>query len=122
MGAGLQWQYAGVRNGGRGSSHHAHTHTHTQYCAHKHTQEFARRGAAVCGKDAAQVSRLYTVAPDAAPFFCLDLSFCHTVLAQGFDLEPGSVLTLVKRIAYKGRLVEASWPLGLALDTLAGSE
>jgi apyrase len=64
------------------------------------------------------VARAYRVPPAAAPFFCLDLAYCHTVLKEGFDLADDAPLTLVKRVEHNGQLIEASWPLGAALAAL----
>jgi hypothetical protein len=61
-------------------------------------QEFAKRAAAVCGKPTAELAKQYSLQEAHAPFFCLDLSFCHTVLAQGFDLPEAAPLTLVKQV------------------------
>lgn len=49
---------------------------------------------------------------------CLDLSFCHTLLTQGFKVASDTDVTLVKRIKYKEQEVEAAWPLGAAIDLL----
>lgn len=84
-------------------------------------QEFAKRAAAVCGKPAADVARQFSLQDAAAPFFCLDLSFCHTVLTQGFDLAEGAPLNLVKQVKYNGQTIEAAWPLGAAIDELSAA-
>ncbi|KIZ06578.1 hypothetical protein MNEG_1382, partial [Monoraphidium neglectum] len=81
--------------------------------------EFAKRATAVCGKDAAEVAKQYSLQEAHAPYFCLDLSFCHTVLTQGFDLAEGSPLNLVKQVRYNGQTIEAAWPLGAAIDELS---
>ena len=37
----------------------------------------------MCGKAPAEVAKAHgSLSPDHAPYFCLDLSFCHTVLTQ----------------------------------------
>lgn len=62
-------------------------------------QDFAKRAAAVCGKDVSELTKSFTGLQSAqAPFFCLDLSFCHTVLTQGFDLSEVAPITLVKQV------------------------
>jgi len=53
-----------------------------------------------------------------APFMCLDLSFCHSLITQGFKIAENSKITLVKRIQYKNEEVEAAWPLGAAINML----
>jgi len=84
-------------------------------------QEFAKRAAAVCGKDPTEVAKAYSLPEAHAPYFCLDLSFCHTVLTQGFDLSEAAPLTLVKQVVYNGQRVEAAWPLGAAIDALSAA-
>jgi apyrase len=62
-------------------------------------QDFAKRAAAVCGKDVPELTKSYSdLQATQAPFFCLDLSFCHTVLTQGFDLSEAAPITLVKQV------------------------
>jgi apyrase len=85
--------------------------------------DFARRAAAACGKDAEGVRRAFRgrVGHEAAPYFCLDLSFCHTVLTQGFDLPESAPIRLVKQVMYKGQPIEAAWPLGAAIAALSAA-
>lgn len=62
-------------------------------------QDFAKRAAAVCGKDVSELSKSFAgLQATQAPYFCLDLSFCHTVLTQGFDLSESAHITLVKQV------------------------
>lgn len=64
----------------------------------------------MCGKDPSDVARTYGVAPDHAPYFCLDLSFCHTVLTQGFDLSENTQLSLVKQVrGLNAGVLTAGW-------------
>ena len=65
------------------------------------------------------MAREFSLQAAAAAYLCLDLSFCHVVLTQGFDLPEGEALTLVKRLRYGGRVVDASWALGAAIDELS---
>ena len=53
-----------------------------------------------------------------APFMCLDLSFCHSLITHGFKIGADSKITLVKRIQYKKEEIEAAWPLGAAINML----
>lgn len=58
------------------------------------------------------------------PFFCLDLSYVHTLLTDGFDIPDGTKVTLVKKvggvgagallIAFKGRWLLQRRGLGIA--------
>jgi hypothetical protein len=85
-------------------------------------QEFAKRAAAVCGKDVAEVAKSYALAAAHAPYFCLDLSFCHTVLTQGFDLAEGDQLTLVKQVKYNGQVRLAGRLVGWVVGWVGWSE
>ena len=33
------------------------------------------------------------------PFFCLDLSYAHTLLTEGFDIPETTTVTLVKKVS-----------------------
>lgn len=54
-----------------------------------------------------------------APFLCLDLSFLHTLLTEGFRIQEGREVTLVKRVKYQSQEIEAAWPLGAAINLLS---
>ena len=83
--------------------------------------EFAKHARHTCGKNLDDIARLYPrVVADQAPYFCLDLSFCHTVLTRGFNIHESERIKLVKRVSYNGQAVEAAWPLGAALNALGG--
>ena len=57
---------------------------------------------------------------ETAPFMCLDLAFQHALLTHGFGLEETKPVTIVKKVSYRGKEVEAAWPLGAALNNMAG--
>lgn len=91
-------------------------------------QDFAKRAAAACGKDVSELSKSYAGLQAAhAPYFCLDLSFCHTVLTQGFDLSEATPITLVKQVGVCGcdaahghRLRQiGTWKFACSLSTTA---
>lgn len=69
-----------------------------------------------------KASEINTIFPDVdekqAPFMCLDLSFCHSLITQGFKIGLDTKITLVKRIQYKNEEIEAAWPLGAAINML----
>ncbi len=46
----------------------------------------------------------------------MDLSFCYSLLTDGFKVGDASDVTLVKRIKYHNNEVEAAWPLGAAIN------
>lgn len=54
-----------------------------------------------------------------APYLCLDLSFLHTLLTEGFRIQEGREVTLVKRVKYQSQEIEAAWPLGAAINLLS---
>ena len=54
-----------------------------------------------------------------APFFCADLAFIHVLLARGLGIGEREALTLVKKLSYAGKPVEATWSLGAAIRSLA---
>eukprot|EP00798_Chlamydomonas_sp_ICE-L_P015737 gene15739-21859_t len=84
-------------------------------------QAFEEKATTACSMvDTSAVKGAFpNVKSDQADFFCLDLSFCHTLLTKGFKLPPTSPITLVKQIEYNGQLIEAAWPLGAALNDLS---
>ena len=57
---------------------------------------------------------------ETAPFMCLDLAFQHALLTHGFGLDETKPVTIVKKVSYRGKEVEAAWPLGAALNNMAG--
>lgn len=57
--------------------------------------------------------------PDGAKFLCLDLTYCHVMLTEGFRLGAKDPITLVKQIEYDGQHIEAAWPLGAAVNDLS---
>jgi apyrase len=64
-------------------------------------------------------SKFPAVKPDALPYLCLDLAYCHTLLSQGFALREAQSITLVKQVPYNGQNVECAWPLGAAINDLS---
>eukprot|EP00879_Flechtneria_rotunda_P021719 GHRR01022903.1.p1 GENE.GHRR01022903.1~~GHRR01022903.1.p1 ORF type:complete len:473 (+),score=173.94 GHRR01022903.1:81-1499(+) len=84
--------------------------------------DFAKSAVAACGKDLSELTKAFAgLQPANAPYFCLDLSFCHTVLTQGFDLPETAPITLVKQVKYNGQNIEAAWPLGAAINDLSSA-
>ena len=65
-----------------------------------------------------EVMFLMQVDAKQAPFMCLDLSFCHNLITQGFKIAADSKITLVKRVQYKNEEIEATWPIGAAINML----
>lgn len=55
------------------------------------------------------------------PYMCMDLSFLHTLLTQGFKVPENAEITIVKKVQYKKEQIEAAWPLGAAINLLSAS-
>ncbi len=83
-------------------------------------KDFASKAGAVCGKDMDALKKDYVEVQQAhAPYFCLDLSFCYTMLTKGFKISEETKVTLVKQVKYNGQAIEAAWPLGAAINDLS---
>lgn len=73
------------------------------------------------GPEASDAAAAFPAAKaETAPFMCLDLAFQHALLTHGFGLEESKPVTIVKKVSYRGKEVEAAWPLGAALNNMAG--
>ena len=76
-------------------------------------------GKRVCAVAAKDISRTY---PDAdqehAAYLCLDVAYAYALLASGFGLRDDEELTLVDKIEYGGKPVEAAWALGDAVVSM----
>lgn len=83
---------------------------------------FGKAAGEACKLDASSVVSKYpTVKPEQAPYFCLDLVYCHTLLTQGFKLSDSAAIMLVKQVEYNGQRIEAAWPLGAAINDMAAA-
>lgn len=80
---------------------------------------FKKAAKHACSLDVVSLEVNYPKVPDTQrPFFCLDLTYAHTLLTQGFKIPEGMEVTIVKQVQYKGEYVEAAWPLGAAINLL----
>ncbi|GAB2276160.1 Apyrase 2 [Dionaea muscipula] len=53
------------------------------------------------------------------PYLCMDLVYEFSLLVDGFGLDASQKITLVKKVPYGNSLVEAAWPLGMAIDVMS---
>lgn len=83
-------------------------------------KEFAKHASVVCGSPLDKVKQLYpSVTAEHHPYFCLDLTYCNTLLTKAFKLSEDLKVTLVKQVKYNGQNIEAAWPLGAAVNDLS---
>eukprot|EP00270_Netrium_digitus_P016878 TRINITY_DN6116_c0_g1_i4.p1 TRINITY_DN6116_c0_g1~~TRINITY_DN6116_c0_g1_i4.p1 ORF type:complete len:470 (+),score=126.40 TRINITY_DN6116_c0_g1_i4:221-1630(+) len=81
---------------------------------------FADAAEKACSAPIAEIPKLFPgVEEKDAGYGCLDLSYQYSLLTLGFSIHPSSTITLVKQIRYKGKDVEAAWPLGAAIDAMS---
>mmetsp|Transcript_32932 Transcript_32932/g.78154 ORF Transcript_32932/g.78154 Transcript_32932/m.78154 type:complete len:449 (+) Transcript_32932:117-1463(+) len=82
--------------------------------------QYKEAAAEVCSLDEEAVKRKYpNVSPEHAPYLCMDLSYCYSVLVRGFKIKETAPVTMIKQIQYKGENLEAQWPLGAAINSLS---
>ena len=80
---------------------------------------FKRLAKQACALHVSAVEEAFPrVVDDHRPFFCLDLTYAHTLLTHGFKIPEEKEVTIVKKFEYKGEYVEAAWPLGAAINLL----
>jgi hypothetical protein len=73
-------------------------------------QTYARAAAAVCGKQPAQVMKLYpAIQADQAPYLCMDLTMIHALLTRGFGIGEKTPLLVVIEV---GPVVHLGGPGG----------
>ncbi|CAI5475028.1 unnamed protein product [Closterium sp. Yama58-4] len=83
-------------------------------------KDFAAAAEAACATPLEEVTKKFpAVDGKDAPYMCLDVVYQHKLLTHGFKIDDGAELTLVKQVTYKGKDVEAAWPLGAAIDAIS---
>ncbi|KAM0826425.1 hypothetical protein ACQ4PT_068886 [Festuca glaucescens] len=82
-------------------------------------EEAARR---VCKLNVKEAQATYPdVQEKNIPYLCMDLVYQHTLLVDGFGVDPYQDITLVKKVPYGNSFVEAAWPLGSAIEVASSS-
>ncbi|BBN00106.1 apyrase [Marchantia polymorpha subsp. ruderalis] len=80
---------------------------------------FQKAAAKACKKNVDDVQSTYGLSASDAPYFCMDLVYEYLLLVEGFGIDANEEITLVKQVSYQGGLVEAAWPLGMAIESLS---
>ena len=75
----------------------------------------------VCDLDVKSVqSKFSRIQKEHSPYFCLDLTYAHTLLTGGFNIPEEQEITLVKKVKYHGDYVEVAWYVLLLLQEKTG--
>ncbi|MED6143972.1 hypothetical protein PIB30_010925 [Stylosanthes scabra] len=77
----------------------------------------AKKACATKYEDAASIYPLLTT--DRLPYVCMDLTYQYTLLVEGFRINPWQEITVTQQIEYEDAVVDASWPLGSAIEALS---
>ena len=83
---------------------------------------FRTAAASACGLPGSALHKLFKRAPAGGAdlaMFCFDLVYTHKLLVEGLGVAEEQPMLLVKRMLYRQRLVDASWPLGAAVEGIA---
>lgn len=73
-----------------------------------------------CELDVDSVESKYgRIQKEHSPYFCLDLTYAHTLLTGGFNIPDEQEITLVKKVKYRGDYVEVAWALGAGINMLS---
>lgn len=74
-----------------------------------------------CDLDVKSVqSKFSRIQKEHSPYFCLDLTYAHTLLTGGFNIPEEQEITLVKKVKYHGDYVEVAWYVLLLLQEKTG--
>lgn len=63
----------------------------------------------MCSESALPCLALPQVQEAHRPFFCLDLSYAHTLLTKGFKIPESTTITLVKKVGRERRRNLVGW-------------
>ena len=82
-------------------------------------RRLAEAGRKICGTHINDVMKRYPgVDPEHHPWLCLDVAYVYALLTDGFGVGADETVTLVDKIRYRGKAVEAAWALGDAIATM----
>ena len=82
-------------------------------------RRLAEAGRKICGTHINDVMTRYPgVDPEHHPWLCLDVAYVYALLTDGFGVGADETVTLVDKIRYRGKAVEAAWALGDAIATM----
>jgi apyrase len=84
-------------------------------------ENFRQAAERVCSMDYDQIKANYSFYlnnDSDIPFICMDTIYSYVLLKEGFRLRQDKDFTVVKQFEYKGKQVEAAWPLGAAIHTI----
>ena len=85
-------------------------------------RRLAEAGRKICGTHINDVMKRYPgVDPEHHPWLCLDVAYVYALLTDGFGVGADETVTLVDKIRYRGKAVEAAWALGDAIATMEGA-
>ena len=74
----------------------------------------------ICSRSLAELAMEYpNVQEDTRKFLCMDLTYQYSLLVTGFQVDPSTKVTLVKKVKYRGSYVETAWPLGSAIELVS---
>ncbi|KAL1314431.1 nucleoside-triphosphatase-like [Arachis ipaensis] len=77
----------------------------------------AKRACNTKYEDAASIYPITTIAK--LPYVCMDLTYQYTLLVEGFGIHPWQEITVAKQIEYEDASVDATWPLGSAIEAIS---
>ena len=82
---------------------------------------FKDAAARVCGMEYEAIERDYSFYlnnDSDVSFICMDTIYAYVLLKEGFQISEDKSFTVVKQFDYRGKKVEAAWPLGAAIHTI----
>lgn len=82
--------------------------------------DFEEAAKKICSLSIKELGEEYPDVPaDTRKFLCMDLTYQYSLLVTGFQVDPSTKITLVKKVKYRGSYVETAWPLGSAIELVS---